>query len=405
MRLTRCSSCQADFVEEHIGESLCVTCLHSLVSFRNTRMKDHFFGDAPAPFIGRYGYPYVNVGVLSPGVSEENSWQYDSPRHWVESNASIPEIVRLRSALVNSRTKSNVRDQEKVAEVAQDVAMASKPVELEISLKKVPKFGVYWEKYSAPMGPAAELTSIDITSNPKIHTKVDKVFSDIDLKAAEGLAYLYHSGFEPYNLSRMLSVGTMGIGKNRKLVPTRWSITATDDTIGKQLIKEVKDFPESDYMAFTGDYFGNYYVIMLFPEKWSYELFETYSAPEKQDQLWTDHEFYSGRKSYAADTVGGYYAARLSILEKLHSMKRQASVLALRFVTDEYSVPLGVWVVREAAKKAMQNKPIRFASRKLMLKFAETYAKKKLGYNAQSLFGRSHLLKQIIQQKKLFEYA
>ena len=86
-------------------------------------------------------------------------------------------------------------------------------------------------------------------------------------------------------------------------------------------------------------------------------------------------------------------------------MKRQASVLALRFVTDEYSVPLGVWVVREAAKKAMQNKPIRFASRESMLKFAETYAKKKLGYNAQSLFRKSYLLKQIIQQKKLFEYA
>ena len=27
--------------------------------------KKDFFGDSPAPFIGRYGYPNVNVGVLS----------------------------------------------------------------------------------------------------------------------------------------------------------------------------------------------------------------------------------------------------------------------------------------------------------------------------------------------------
>ncbi len=404
-RLAKCLTCANTFIVKHIGETMCQDCLASLVSFKNTKLKENFFGDSPAPFIGRFGYPNVNVGVLSPGMSEENSWQYDSPSHWVSSHKSIPEIARMRAGLINSRTKVDIKSHQKMTDIAQEVAMASKPVEIEVGLKKKPTFKMNWEQYSAPMGPAAQIKKVDITSNPKIHTKVEKVFSDTDLKAAEGVNYLYGSGFEPYNLSRMLSVGTMGIGKNRKLVPTRWSITATDDIIGKQIIKEVKDYPEADYQVFTGNYFGNYYVIMLFPEKWSYELYETYAKPGQQHEIWSDYEPYQGRKNYADNTAGGYYAARISILEQLQKMKRQASVLALRFVTDEYSMPLGVWVVREAAKKTMQQKPIAFASRELMLKFAENYAKKKFGYDIIPFFKKSYLLKYVTQQKKLFEYA
>ena len=28
-------------------------------------LKEDFFGSSPAPFVGRYGYPYVNVGILA----------------------------------------------------------------------------------------------------------------------------------------------------------------------------------------------------------------------------------------------------------------------------------------------------------------------------------------------------
>ena len=56
----------------------------------------------------------------------------------------------------------------------------------------------------------------------------------------------------------------------------------------------------------------------------------------------TDYENYHGRKNYATSTQGGYYAARLPILEYLHSIKKQASVLVFRLELASYWAALGV---------------------------------------------------------------
>ena len=45
------------------------------------------------------------------------------------------------------------------------------------------------------------------------------------------------------------------------------------------------------------------------------------------------------------------------------------NVLVLRFITGDYAVPLGVWVTREATRKAMNGKPIIFSDKELMLKY------------------------------------
>ena len=154
---------------------------------------------------------------------------------------------------------------------------------------------------------------------------------------------------------------------------------------------------------------GNYYLILMFPEIWSYELFETYVPANwnysKQLRYGTDYETYSGRKEYAFGTVGGYYTVRLAILEKLKEMKRQASVLALRFITDEYTMPLGVWVTREATRKSMNSKPIEFSSKELMLDYARKLIKRKFNYNADYLLNASKLFRNIKQQKKLMQFT
>ncbi len=118
----------------------------------------------------------------------------------------------------------------------------------------------------------------------------------------------------------------------------------------------------------------------------------------------TDYEPYYGRKTYAENCAGGYYAARLSIAEKLENMKRQSSVLALRFITGEYAVPLGVWVVREAVRKVMKNRPVEFASKELMLKYVILLIKKKFGYDVNNLLKNSILLRNIKQQTKLNKF-
>jgi hypothetical protein len=118
----------------------------------------------------------------------------------------------------------------------------------------------------------------------------------------------------------------------------------------------------------------------------------------------TDYENYKGRKDYAKNTVGGYYAARLGILEYLKNKKRQSSVLTLRFITNEYYMALGVWVVRQATRHALESKPIQFASEELMMKYASMLIKKKFSFKLDDLTNKSLLLKEMKTQKKLASF-
>ena len=370
--------------------------------------KKDFFGEAPAPFVGRWNYPNINVGILSPVELKENTWEYDAPRHWSSQNYQIPSIVDFRSELINSRFTANIKETNKMLEITQEVGMASKPVEIEINLEKTPFFRVETDKYVPPTGPKAKIQKAKITSNSKISPKVEYVVNDYGLKAESAAINLYEKGFDEQVIQKLLSVGTLGIKMQRKLVPTRWSITAADDTIGKHLIKEVKDFQEAEYQAFMGSYLGNYYLILLFPEPWSYELFETYvkdgKKPIANPEYTTDFEVYQGRKTYAKNTVGGYYTVRLAILEKLKEMKRQATAIALRFITNEYTLPLGVWVTREAARNTMNSKPITFADKKLLIKYAELIIKKKFSFDIHYLLNNSHLYRKQRFQTKLTNF-
>ena len=393
------------------GKGKCPVCARnqSVMNIqRNLPSSKEFQSDAVSPFVGRYGFPNINLGILTPPKPEEDSILYDAPKYWSYKNYDIPKIVGFRSSLLNSRNSIDIKHQNKLLEIAQDVSMSSRPADIDITLEKNPTFRLITDAYSAPTGPAAALKQARLTSNPKIHTKVQKVFSDTDLKAKDALVYLYDNKFDENALSRMLSVGTMGLKFNRKLTPTRWSITATDDTLGKHLIEEIKDYPQMNYRAYFGGYLGNYYLILFFSEVWGYELFETYtpSTHSYTDTLrtMTDHETYEGRKNYAEDTSGGYYTVRLAIAEKLKTLKRQGLAIALRFITDEYTMPLGVWVTREATRKTLDQKPLEFASKDLMLEYARKLVKRKFNANADHLLSKSVLLKGMKEQRKLASF-
>lgn len=386
------------------GNYNCPICAkaYSQIKIKNRIIKENFSTEGVAPFIGRYGYPSVNIGILAPPEETDDTWLYDAPKYWAVNNFQIPKIVDFRSSLINSRDKISVRGRNKFLELNQEVSMASKPVDVDINLKEKPHFRMNYDNYMAPTGPYAELKKAKLTENPKIHTKVQKVHYDTDLKANDALIYLYENKFDENFLSKILSVGTLGIRANRKLVPTRYSITATDDTLGKHLIKEVKKYNEINYSAFFSGYLGNYYLILCFPEVWSYELFEMHISNQKH--FMTDYEPYEGRKYYAENTAGGYYTVRLAALERLNEIKKQGSVLALRFITGDYTLPLGVWVTREAARKSMQSIPIEFSSKELMLEYAKKLIRKKFGCDLEIQLKQSLLLKNIGQQSKLIKF-
>jgi len=378
----------------------------------NTNFKQQFQGSAPAPFIGRFGYPTVNIGILSPQFSGDME-SYESPRLWQQQNTAISEIAAKRYSLVNSRTQRSVKDLHlggNFLEIVQEVGLAKTAAEVEVTLSKPPQLNLKQESEIIPWGPASSLRKARITANTKVDSRVEKVVSDTDLKASKGILNLYNKGFEENILTKLISVGNLGLKKNRKLVPTRWSITAVDDTIGQELIQEIKNYSIGDYRIFFGGGWGNYYLFFFLPEVWGYELFELYLGQAVNPwskcgvQYSTDYENYSGRKEYAEETAGGYYASRMPILEKMTELKHQGRVIAIRLILPEYNIPLGVWVCREAARKSLSSKSIQFADQESMFKWAKEFIQQKFSFDLESILVQSKLLQEKKDQKKLTEF-
>ncbi len=367
----------------------------------------------PSVFIGsKLKYPLVNVGIISPLEKDEDAWIYDNEKFWADNDFEINDVLHLRNNLLNSRFQSKVTDtrlNKKFVNLAQEIAIASKPVDVELELKNRLRFKREKDKILTPHGLKAGLKKAKITSNVKVNRHVDKAIND-EIKASEAIEMLYEKNFSEYTLNKILSVGVLGLKKNKKLVPTRWAITATDDTLGKHLWKKIRENKWiEDYELHWGEFLGNKYMILLFPNVWSYELFELYLPgsswnPTQEIKASTDIEGFNGRKNYAFNTAGGYYATRLPILEYLNKIKRQASVLAIRIESPSYWAALGVWVVRESVRKAMNNSKMKFESREEMIESAKKIGKIKYNFDYEQIFQRSSLLKQLKTQKNLTDF-
>jgi len=367
----------------------------------------------PSVFIGsKLKYPLVNVGILSPLERDEDAWVYDDAKYWANNDFQISDVLKLRDSLLNSRFQSQVQDSrtnKRFVQMAQEIAIASKPVDVEIELKHRLNIGRQADRILTPHGMRAGLKQAKITGNVKVHQKVDRVMND-EIKSVEGMEILHKFGFTEYTLAKILSVGVLGLKKNKRLVPTRWSITATDDSIGKFLLKKIREYKIiENYELFYGEFLGNCYLIVLLPDVWSYELFELYLPgsswnPSQEIKASTDFETYSGRKEYAFATAGGYYASRLPIIEYLNSVKRQATVIAIRIETPSYWAALGVWVVRESVRKAIAKGAMKFRDLKETLESMRKIGKIKYNYDAENLLKKSKLLNSVKTQKRLQEW-
>ena len=370
----------------------------SVASVRN--VKEHFSGSSPGVFVGHYGYPRLSLGILSPAFIDERAWILDAPEFWYDKKYPIERILQNRYQLINSRRPTKVKSPpNRLVETAQEIALARKPVESEFMLKKKPRVAVRLDTHNAPLGSVAEVKRVRITENVKIRGKVDYIVSD-DLKAEEQINKLY-GVIDVNQIQRILSVGLLGEKSQKKLVPTRWSITATDDIVFRGLIKDIRRRPfVNDYLLFENEYLGNHFVILLMPRQWSFEVIEAW----RPNSFWSqgglqiaqDYESFFGRKTYASSVTGGYYAARLAVAEYLAKIRRQASVLVLREISSRYWLPLGVWVVRETVRGCFSSRPMRFAT----LEDATSEIKQRIHIPWQR---RSWLLREL-KQKTIKDY-
>ncbi|MCL4400681.1 hypothetical protein M1316_01760 [Candidatus Parvarchaeota archaeon] len=351
----------------------------------------------PSTLIGAFNYPRVSVGVMF--TMDQSAYLYDSPKYWVKNGYDVSKIFSMRTLLVNAKELINVKKPNgKFIESISFATMAKNDLAVGLGLSKIGAGGIVSDTI-APHGITATLSSFKINENVKIEKPVEKVYYDRDLRATEGITYLYESGIDDNKISKILSVGALGI--SRKLVPTKWSITAVDDILGKKLIDEIKLYNTGDEcFVRSGTVLGNHFTFIFMTGNWSFELLEAGNKDGNNLLIGeSDYELFDGRKEYVSNTAGAYYAIRLAVLEKLKKLKRQFSVLVIREITPDYFVPLGVWVVREGARKVLDSDPEQVGELANAIKTA-----KKLTIYPIDFDRRSKLIYQKEKQNKLTDF-
>ncbi len=325
---------------------------------------------APSVFVGRSSYPRVSTGLLAPVGNEADADDYATTGEWYRRGYGIDDVFERRTGLLNSTRRSNV-DVHDVWDgfvgTQREVAIADRPVDIELDLDGKPGFGLdgSLEDIAAPRGPRASAETARVIENPSIPRAVKRTLSDDDWHADGAMTYLYRRGFDVYEINNVLSVGALGQSEHRRLVPTRWSITAVDDTIGQYLRGTIRNAPPIDQtLVWHNSYVGNDYWVIATPGEWEFELLELKAPgsiwnPDPNGRLYmaADSEGYDGRTAYVEETSGAYYAARLGVLEELADRDRQATVFVIRHATHEYWAPVGVWQIRESIRNAFKNEP------------------------------------------------
>jgi DNA repair protein NreA len=359
----------------------------------------------PGVFVGRIGYPYVYAGPLVPPIHEDTS-SYDQPEAWF--GKSIDEIVGFRSLLVRGKHRVHVKKFEesgKIMDQTIDLALSVKPVDVELNLKKKPASALVIDDQVQPFGPSAPMKKMQI-SNPKWDQQIQKAYFDDDLHAADAVTTLFQKGTMVTKIQRAFSVGAFGMKKQRRLVPTRWSITAVDSIISKQMMEKIKTFPEiNECRVYESCYLDNVFEILMIPREWSYEAMEAWYPGTAWNQtgdnvlLFSDWEGYDGRTTYAS--IGGcYYAARLAVGELLLKERRQAAVIVLREAHPGYIMPVGVWQVRENVRNAVQQPALKFNT----LKEALEQISSKFEIPLKNWIEKSTLLQRALFQKRITDY-
>ena len=349
----------------------------------------------PSVFIGSWNYPKVYAGPMIAPLQGDISIM-DRPELWIPNQTTQEDIIGYRLNLVRGKQTVGIQDfNNSFVEKLQEISLASTSIESEAEFGSRPR-GLSFSDETAPHGPSALIEKFDIDA-VKWDRQLEKVYYDTDFKAAPATIDLHSKGLPFSSIQKAFSVGTMGIEKNRKLVPTRWSITACDSIIGDNLLNEVRHYDILDtYRVYEFSSLNNYYAVLLLPMEWQYEWIEAFMhVMGREELIFADHELNGGKKGYSC--VGGcYYTCKMAVLEALAREKKQAGAIVLREAYNGY-VPLGVFNVRENVRNAMNEIPREFED----MKTALTYIESKLKLPMERFKETSTLLQDLMRSRQM----
>ncbi len=360
----------------------------------------------PGVFVGRMGYPKVLVGPLIPPDHGDTSVM-DTPELWL--GKTIDEIVDLRFRLVRGKRGVDVRQVDsggKVVEMTRELAMARGPAEVDAEFAKKPSGRIILDDEIQPFGPSAPIKSMNLGTY-RLDPKIEKAHFDSDLKALPAILDLYGDGVYVSKIQRAFSVGAFGEEEARRFVPTRWSITAVDSMLSKNLVKRVRRHPlVNEYRVYESWSLDNRFEVLMLPSAWSYELVEAWypntawNPSGTRVAIFSSSEGFRGRTTYAE--IGGcYYAARLATCEQLDRERRQASVVILRESHPGYIMPVGVWNVRENVRNAVQGRYVGFDT----LHGALSHIASRLDIDLATWIRNSKVLQDRIYQRKVDDFV
>jgi len=365
-----------------------------LSKYGNLFSSDSISGSSPPSiFVGSYGYPKVGVGPMVPPIHGDTTL-LDSPELWL--GKTLEDIVNFRLSLVRGIEKISIQNtQGRFIENLHEVAMSSHSIDTDLQFHKTTLPVTTIDGESAPFGPVGDIKSAKFFGT-RSDKSIERVYYDHDLKAQDAVLTLYNKGVDISKIQKCFSIGMLG--KKRKLVPTKWSITATDDIISKSLVSEILEFDLIDSCRiFSHDHLGNMFSVILFPHRWLFEMQEAWHDENKvgfgfdsEDARGIDH---------APAIAGAYFAAKLGVAEYLVQKKLQAAVLVLREIRPEYAVPVGVWQIREAIRAAMKKEPY------IAGNFIDgvNFASKRMSIGKSEWLSRGRLLK-MLKQKSISEF-
>ncbi len=341
----------------------------------------------PSVFVGSYGYPKVGIGPMLPPIHGDTTL-LDTPEKWL--GKSLEEIVNYRLNLVRGVQKTGIEETTgRFIESLHELAMSSGSIDSEIKFVKNPVPIPSIDGQNAPFGPLGEIKNVKFSPNSSIKS-IENAYYDVDLKAEDAVMKLYNSGIEISKIQKCFSIGMFG--KNRKLVPTKWSITATDQIISNDLMHDILEFDIIDrYEVFSFDHLGNLFSVILFPHRWIFEMQEAWHD-KNSIGFGSDYETAKGI-DHPPSIAGAYFAGKLAVTEYLQKIEKQSGVMIFREIQPEYAVPVGVWQVREGVREAMKNNPQEANS----LSEAIVLATKRMSISKNEWLAHGDMLKLIAQ--------
>ena len=379
---------------EDIRRSILSKWHESLSKYGNLFSSNEISGTSPpSVFVGSHNYPKVFVGPLVPPI-HGNTELLDNPEKW--KGKSLEEIVNFRLNLVRGIQKVPIEQTEgRYIENLQEVTMSSKPTDLDLIFNKKVSSNISINGESAPFGPIGEIKSAKFSGSTS-SKPIEKIFYDKDMDASDAVLKLYNSGIEISKIQKCFSIGMLG--KKRKLVPTKWSITATDDIISKSIVENILENNVIDVCKiFSYEHLGNIFSVILFPRRWMFEMIEAWYS-NGIIGFGSDYEDARGIK-HPPHIAGAYFAGKLAVSEYLLKNKIQSGVLIFREIRPEYSIPVGVWQVREGIREAMKTTPIVISDFNNAIEIAAT----KTSVSKKEWIKNGKII-ELIRQKTLADY-